>query len=156
MKRNIFTFVLILLTALLICSCNMDPELSGDAEKVATVGVHAVSDVMNKYNESGSYPGLTIVEGSNYVLTLNFSNCTTTVDLSEYGLGTKTVTIDNQVVLKYEAYPELYPASQTFNIKFQYDGSSHTMEMKIRMTGVSSGTVTGIKIDGKKYKDHEL
>lgn len=156
MKAKTITFIMILLAVFLLCSCNMDPELSGDAEKVADVGIQSVTDVVNKYNESGSYSGLTIVAGDNYVLTYNFANCSTTVDLSQYGLGTKTVVINGQVATRYEAYPEAFPATATYNISFRYDGVTHTMEVKLRMTGVSSGTATNIKIDGKKYKDESM
>lgn len=156
MKTKPITYILILLTVLMLCACNMDPELSGDAEKIADVGVNSVTDVVNKYNESGSYPGLTIVAGDNYVLTYNFSNCSTTVDLSKYGMGTKTVILNGQVSTRYEAYPEVYPATAKYNITFRFDGTTHTMELQMRMTGVSSGSVSNIKIDGKRYKDESF
>ena len=158
MKSKTIAIIMILLASIMVCSCNMDPEISGDAEKTLRVGMGAVEYIMNKYQTDGSYPGLNIVAGDNYVMVLNFSNCSATLDLSaiDPSLGTKTVVVNGQVSYKFEAYPESYPSTMTFNISFSYGGSFHTLEMKVRATGVSSMSATNIKVDGKKYRDESI
>ncbi len=144
--------ILLLITVLTICSCKLEPELSGEAEVVAQVGTKAATSISNVYNENGSYDGLTVTYYGNSVY-FNYSDASIELDLSDVSLGTKTVTINGQSIINYEDYPSIYPATQTFNISFEYDGIEHTLEAKVRVTGVSSISVTGIKVDGTSYKD---
>lgn len=158
MRTKTLAIILILLSLFLVCSCKTEPEVSGEAEITLKVGVSAFADIITKWQEDGSYPGLNVVLGDNYVMVLNFTNCSTTLDLSSVdpSLGTKTVTINGQVSYKYEEYPEAYPVTMTYNISFQFGGAPHTLEANIRATGVSTMKATNIKIDGKKYKDESI
>jgi len=158
MKSNISCAILILLTVFLICSCNMEPELTAEADRIATVGINSVSDIINKYDKSGHYDGLSVVLGDNDLVVYNFSNCSTTIDLSNLypSWGTKTVVISGQVSLKFDAYPESYPATMTLNIRYLYGGETHTLEMKVRVTGISSMTASAIKVDGVSYKPKQI
>jgi hypothetical protein len=150
-------FVLVAVV-LLICSCNVDPysnlpDMTDEARIVAHVGMASSNGIAAKYNETGSYPGcsVTVIDDGVY---FNLSNASIAIDLSSISpsLGTKTVVVTGQEYVVYEAYPEMFPARESYNIWFSYDGKGHTLELSAKLTGASSITVTGVKVDGVSYK----
>lgn len=153
MKRRHAGIVLILLSVLLICSCNMEPNITAEADRIGGIGIYAAGDVSNKYYESGSYAGFDVVVGENNLIVYNYSRCSTTVDLSgiDPSLGKTTVVISGQISFRYDAYPEMYPSTTNYNISFTYAGKTHSLEMKSRTTGVTSTTISSIKVDGVSY-----
>lgn len=158
MKSKYAGIILILLTVILICSCNMEPNITAEAARIGTIGILSAGDVSSKYHESGSYAGVDVVVGDNNLIVYNFNKCSTTIDLSgvDPSLGKTTVVINGQISFRYEAYPEIYPSTTNYNITFSYAGKTHSLEMKSRSTGVSSTTISSIKIDGVSYNPGSL
>ena len=162
MKSKLFGICLIIVSIVTLCSCNADPDadlpdITRDAEAVATVGIVSSESIMTEYFDKGSYPGVTTTEGDDSIC-LNYNDASVSMDLSSIipSLGTVDVTIRGQIVMKYEAYPEYYPATMKFNIYFSYAGENHTLELTVRATGVSSITASFVKVDGVRYNPSSL
>ena len=157
MNRRRIVIILIFVAIALICSCKSEPELSGEADRVASVGLVASSSILDKYSETGSYSGVSMRVSGNTIC-YSLSDASITIDLSivEASMGTHTIKVDGEVVYTYEAYPATYPYSVSYNIRFTYAGKNHTLEIKGKWTGVSSTTVSLLKVDGKSYDPSSL
>ena len=152
MLKRITVLLIILFSLFVVCSCKQEPDLTEEAEKIATVGLRSSIEIMNVYNETGSYTGVsTRISGS--TICFSFSNASITLDFSDMdsSIGIQTVKVNGEVVFSYEALPATYPYSVTYNLSYTYAGKNHTLEIKGRFTGVSSSTVSLLKVDGKSY-----
>lgn len=146
--------VLILVALLLVCSCKSEPELTETEEKTAAVGIYSAGAIIEQYIENGSYTGVSVkLSDDKTTGVFSFKNASVSVNLSSLDAtwGTQTITVNGEVVMKYEAYPAEYPRSMTFNVSYVFGGKTHTLEVKDRETGVSSEQITFFKFDGKEY-----
>lgn len=142
---------LVLILVCLLVSCTQEPPvLTNEADCIAAVGIHAVNEIIKDGNLKGYTK--TILERANYH---NMSNVSITVDLGSINSkwGTQTVVVSGQLSVVYdEEYPSEYPRTTTYNISYSYMGVKHTLELKIRATGISSSQYNVLKVDGVEYR----
>lgn len=148
---------------LFFVACNSDPspgssllpETNSEVKRIVLIGINSALDAMEKYDYYGSYSGMTKSLGTDTVV-YHYSHVVDNVDLSmvDTSLGTKTVTMSGQVSFKFDNLPSSYPCTIEYNISFEIMGSSHTLEQRKKSTGVSSQTVSYLKVDGVQYNPY--
>ena len=162
-KLSLILLSLLMLSALISCQNESQmpalAKMTEKEEKIFAVGSNATNQLLLCYQNNIPVEG-NIEDSLDYstrTSTYTLSDCSATVDLTEYNLGKVEVSnLSGRVTYKYSNTDSIFPFTVSILSTFKMEGDIHTIYSKTEYNSIADIKLLSLKVDGVSYDVSEI